>query len=1043
MGAGTCPGYHGDSVSGYGVGMGMWWAADQSLRATYGVSRVGCLGALLVARGGAPKIGEGSMPSEVDTGTAETVPTSTAPTGGPTDDGSVYVEGDDQVSVVVSDPSADPRTYTLNSSHPQRDDGPSSREVPEEAEGPVLRSGSLLFDALFAQAVLEARLNSVDAITDGAFHAGAPQPCRCFQTGELWTYVWTRDTAYAVDLGLGWLDPQRSADSLRFKLSEAKPGAEMVGPQLVQDTGTGGSWPISTDRVVWAIGAAEVLAWLPEPERAAFADEAYAALVPTLELDRIAVFDAADGLYRGEQSFLDWREQSYPSWTADDLVHIAQSKALSTNVGHHVALTLAADLAAERRDADAEARYRDWADALAAAVDARLWVDSAGNWSSFITTALDPTPTERWDWLGTSLASLHLGDPAHAARAVAAYPHGVHGPPVLAPQQPHVPIYHNRAIWPFVTAYGVRAARLAGNDTVFDRGAHSLVRGAALNLSNLENLEVLSGANSVDDGPYSGPVVNSRRQLWSVAGYLSLVTQGMFGLSASADGLSVDPFITRGLRRSWLGYADAVELRRFPVHGRSVDVVLELPPISSEDGHLEVRKLTVDGVPMASPIPLDALSPGSRIVVALGPGPDVAGAITELVDDGDFTQVFAPVEPGLHGLSADGEGVRLDLDDGGEAGVVLHVFRDGLRVAADLPGDTRSWVDSDVPADQTVCYAVASEFPGSGHRSQHTRPLCWWGADGARVQTVSAWRMVSLGGVWAEDNGRPHHAAWGEPGDELVVHGFQPGFSGTHWLQLTFANGAGPLNTGVTAGHKRLVVELASTGEVVAEGTVACPHTGGWDQYRDSSLVPAEFDVDEAYTLRVVDAPNMTSLAHFIVYTGGEGGGLSTSNHVDVAALKVLTVEALAAAPAPGIMFDGVDDLAAIPAEARLAPGVALAEWSAIGLAWDERNLYIAVVSPAFEEDFAPFVLYLEGDPGVSSPGIGLEVDGLVPALSFTPTHAITLRAEPGDDPWPGVWAVGPDGSYERRMRFEAGVDRHLAADRHTLSAVVPWAVLG
>jgi hypothetical protein len=32
------------------------------------------------------------------------------------------------------------------------------------------------------------------------------------------------------------------------------------------------------------------------------------------------------------------------------------------------------------------------------------------------------------------------------------------GAPVIWPQQQDMPVYHNRAIWPFVTAYGLKAA---------------------------------------------------------------------------------------------------------------------------------------------------------------------------------------------------------------------------------------------------------------------------------------------------------------------------------------------------------------------------------------------------------------------------------------------------------------------------------------------------------------------------------------------------------------------------------------------------------
>ena len=44
---------------------------------------------------------------------------------------------------------------------------------------------------------------------------------------------------------------------------------------------------------------------------------AYTAISNTIESDRLAAYDDRDGLYRGETSFLDWREQTYPDWMKD------------------------------------------------------------------------------------------------------------------------------------------------------------------------------------------------------------------------------------------------------------------------------------------------------------------------------------------------------------------------------------------------------------------------------------------------------------------------------------------------------------------------------------------------------------------------------------------------------------------------------------------------------------------------------------------------------------------------------------------------------
>lgn len=89
---------------------------------------------------------------------------------------------------------------------------------------------------------------------------------------------------------------------MTFKTGALRPGvarpAELRAGslQIVQDTGSGGSWPVSTDRTAWALGAKRTLANVQGPERTAFARTALATLTGTLEADRVAAFDPRDGL---------------------------------------------------------------------------------------------------------------------------------------------------------------------------------------------------------------------------------------------------------------------------------------------------------------------------------------------------------------------------------------------------------------------------------------------------------------------------------------------------------------------------------------------------------------------------------------------------------------------------------------------------------------------------------------------------------------------------------------------------------------------------
>jgi len=464
-------------------------------------------------------------------------------------------------------------------------------------------TASVLFDGLFALAQAELAQDSVEAIRDDAFDHGQPIPCACFETGEKWHYVWTRDLSYAIDLGLWRMDPARARNSLRFKLSEARAPQSGAGLYVMQDTGSGGSWPISTDRIVWFLGARHLL------DDAAFAGQVRRALADTLAQDRQYVFDPAMGLYRGETSFLDWREQSYPAWTAHDVRFIAQSFALSTNVLHYQALQLAADLAAAHGEPHA-ADYRAQARALKAAINTHFWRADRGLYMSYI--GGDGLPVEAYDLLGLSLAiTSGVADPPRARQALANYPTWPAGSPVIWPERADQPIYHNRAIWPFVSAYALRAARAVDDPARIAHEIRSVIRGAALAGSNMENYELLSQRIHVDDGALSGPVVNSPRQLWSVAGFLDVVTEGVFGLT---DEGRVEPKLPVSLVPMLFGNADHIDLQ---LHDRRISLhrpakldgnLLVSDAVRQEGNHTVVmlKAIEVPGHPPRTDAPLFA-----------------------------------------------------------------------------------------------------------------------------------------------------------------------------------------------------------------------------------------------------------------------------------------------------------------------------------------------------------------------------------------------------------------------------------------------------
>ncbi len=674
--------------------------------------------------------------------------------------------------------------------------------VPIAAAPMRSQTGSVMFDALFALAQQEMAQDRVDAIRDPAFDEGRPVPCDCFQTGARWPYVWTRDVSFAADLALARLDPQRTRQSLQFKLSAARDG-RTPGLFVAQDTGSGGSWPISSDRVVWFLAARHLL------DDPAFAEQVWQALQGTLAQDRAMVFDPQMGLYRGETSFLDWREQTYPDWTRENVRFIGDSYALSTNVLHYQALRLAEQMAAQRGD-DRRAQYKAWADELAVRIDARFWRDDMGQYMSYIGEAAHPVPYAKVDLLGLSLGILADVLPeARARRALANYPMGPAGSPVVWPQEAQQPIYHNRAIWPFVSAYSLRAARQLDDAPRIAAEIRSLMQGAALAGSNMENYELVSQAVHVDEGALSGPVVNSERQLWSVAGYLAMVTEGVFGVQ---DDGRVQPKLPAALVPELFGTHPRITLE---ANGKRY--VLERPQ-NVGDGLLVAGRTTTRG---------------STTTVQLVAAPAATGFAATTAD----ANMRAPATP-----------------------VAPQALRKGAGWNVPVAADQVLWKDGKAVTDSNGVARISDD--GLQHCLSLTR------REGTLESLHSP--MLCVG---------PQQVLKGEERWQ-----FTSAKAGQVRLRLQYRNPNGPINTGVTAAVKQLVLQCP--GQPLQRHTVAMPHSVA---VQDSTS--ATFAVPKGpCTVVLEEGFNMSALQHFAHYTGGKGGREGVLNQAQVKALTLAPV---------------------------------------------------------------------------------------------------------------------------------------------------------
>jgi energy-coupling factor transporter ATP-binding protein EcfA2 len=422
------------------------------------------------------------------------------------------------------------------------------------ARFPTLASSQRLQDALYRLSLEELTQLVRD---DGALSAGAK-----------WEGVWTRDVSLASLLSLALVAPDAVRRSLLAKVDSAG--------RIIQDTGTGGSWPVSSDRVVWALAAWELYAATGDT---AWLRTAHDVTRRSAQADLHAVRDPATGLFRGETSFMDWREQSYPRWMQP--ADIYQSQGLSTNAAHHGAYRVLARMArALGGDAAREAaRWDAVADTLGTAIARHFWLPANGHLAAYRygRTALSLLP--RSEGLGGALAVVTAAVPAARAREhVRRSPVVAFGTPSFWPYSPGERLYHNGAVWPFVTAYDAWAGAEVGNTAAVEHGLANATRAAALFLTNKENMVAATGH-------YDGTALNSDRQLWSVAGTLASTYRLLFGLRLEADRLTFRPMVPPS-------YAGERTLRGLRWRGTVLDVTVR--------GHGSgVARTLVDGRPVA------------------------------------------------------------------------------------------------------------------------------------------------------------------------------------------------------------------------------------------------------------------------------------------------------------------------------------------------------------------------------------------------------------------------------------------------------------
>lgn len=436
-----------------------------------------------------------------------------------------------------------------------------------------------------------------------------------FMTGKLWPDTWTRDVVYSIYFAFSWIHKDISKKTLQKQtLNNPK--------EALQDTGTGGSWPISTDRVVWALAAWEYYLSTGDKDWLA---EAYEGLSYTAEKDIHVAFDENIGLFRGETCSMDWRTHTYPNWFSNE--NIGESFSSGTNALHmfmYEFLTKTGKILG--KNADEVNLWQSYHDKVKNGLNTHFWDKERGIYTAYLYPEfMGYRSTQRVGIMSNGLcAVLGASTPDQINSILTNYPLYPYGAAVLYPTIPDDFSYHNKSVWAVWQTPYMYAARKAGNMEAADHIMKSGIRSGALFLTHKENM-------THDTGYDRNTALNSDRQLWSVASYISIVYRMLFGMEMTETGLQFSPVVPKDLVHGNL------YLNNFQYRGAVLDITVK------GTGN-KIKTLKVNGEAQTTPYELPAASKG-KYTIEIEMTADNAGQGTINLVEAGPRKCWSPVEP--------------------------------------------------------------------------------------------------------------------------------------------------------------------------------------------------------------------------------------------------------------------------------------------------------------------------------------------------------------------------------------------------------------
>lgn len=603
------------------------------------------------------------------------------------------------------------------------------------------------------------QLTSDYPLVDALYNMAADNIASClrrdstYRAGDTAERVLTRDIAFSTYLALAYLDPACAIKSLK---------ARVRNERIVQDPGTGGSWPVATDRIAWVAAAWEIYKVTGNKEWLRYA---YTVARNSIEDDRLVAQDHNTGLMHGEQACLDKRGQSYPRWMEPKDIY--ESMCLGTNVLFAQAFYILADMAGEL---GVSTDYYYEAKRLKDAINQSLWQESKGYYSAYLYGGINPVSSPTIDNLGQALSVIwDIADDGRAERLIERTPVSVYGTTFTYPRISGVEPYHNDAVWPFVQAFWNMAAARVGNEAALRHGLGAMYRVAALFGSHKELIVASTG-----DCPGDG------NRLWSAAGNAAMVFRVLAGMSFKTRGIEFAPFIPSC-------FGGTIRLTGFRYRKAVIDLTID-------GAGSEIGEIKIDGQRTDDNFFPASLKGHHTVAITMKPAKQQASRIT-VKETLDMPATPITASTGSYDSIVNVQkGVRYALVTSGKAS----------------PPST----DTVFPLPDKAAYTVTSVMPvgpetnGFISRPRETIPP-------ENVHIYQCEEFAAPGTRYIDGKrGRDFVEITTHSNTDISIPVMAPA-AGVYYIDVRYSNGNGPVNTGDRCAVRMLCVNTHLQGAVV------------------------------------------------------------------------------------------------------------------------------------------------------------------------------------------------------------------------------------